>query len=155
MPFLYVCILYASLMGSLMYSAFKMKHYLWGVFKPKEVERKQCAAQPQPDQTTGAIAFAANATATGVATDAASSIPTEDAPTVPANHGRTDLSRTGAPPGRMLAFVVKETPRLEQLIREMQREGVLVMKGEIMSTESWPDNLSTVVQPQQGQPSKT
>ncbi|RCV10949.1 hypothetical protein SETIT_2G149000v2 [Setaria italica] len=121
------------------YKTFQMKHYLWGVFKPKEVDGKHCAAQHQPDHTTGATAFAANSTATGIATDAAS-IPTEDAPTAPANHGRTDSSSMGAPPGRMLAFVVKQTPRLEQLIREMQREGALVMQGEMMSTGSWPGN---------------
>jgi len=90
----------------------------------------------------------------GVATDV--SIPTEDAtnaPTVPAaDHGRMDSS-IGAPPGRMIAFVVKETPRLEQLIREMQREGTLVMHGEMMSTGSGPGNIATVTQ--SGQPSKT
>jgi hypothetical protein len=165
----YTCIFNPLLMGcSLICVAFQMKHYLWGVFKPKEVEGKQVAALHQPDCSTGATAFAANDTATGIATDAACmpqgafgvatdvSIPTEDAtnaPTVPAaDHGQMDSS-IGAPPGRMIAFVVKETPRLEQLIREMQREGTLVMHGEMMSTGSGPGNIATVTQ--SGQPSKT
>ncbi|KAF8751037.1 hypothetical protein HU200_012270 [Digitaria exilis] len=157
------------------YQTFQMKHYLWGVFKPREVE-----ALHQPDCTSGATAFAANATSTGIATDAAAprphgaafaanapspktatsaavripsgatgvatdvaSIPngdTTDAPTGP------NSSSMGAPPGRMLAFIVKQTPRLEELIREMQREGALVMQGEIMSTGSWPGKFATVTQ---------
>ena len=71
-------------------AAFQMKHYLWGVFKPRKVEGKQDAALHHPDCTTGATAFTANDTATGIATDAACmpqgafgvatvSIPTEDA----------------------------------------------------------------------------
>ncbi|PAN11529.1 hypothetical protein PAHAL_2G171900 [Panicum hallii] len=150
------------------YQAFQMKHYLWGVFRPREVAGKQVAALHQPDRTTEATAFAAHDTATRIATDAACmppvdfgvatvSIPTEDAtnaPNVPAaNHGQMDSSSMGAPPGRIIAFVVKETPRLEQLIREMQREGALVIQGEMMSTGSWPGNIATVTQ--RGQPSKT
>nr|CAB3452978.1 unnamed protein product [Digitaria exilis] len=155
--------------------AFQMKHYLWGVFEPREVE-----ALHQPDCTSGATAFAANATSTGIATDAAAPIPhgaafaanapspktatsaavripsgatgvatdvasipngdATDAPTGP------DSSSMGAPPGRMLAFIVKQTPRLEELIREMQLEGTLVMQGEIMSTGSWPGKFATVTQ---------
>ncbi|CAL5080575.1 unnamed protein product [Urochloa decumbens] len=130
------------------YQTFQMKHYLWGIFKPKEAEGKQgvhtgfatddARIPPEP---------------TGIATDAAS-IHTEDAindPIVPANHGQTDSSM-GAPPSRMLAFVVKQTPRLEQLIREMQQEGALIMQGE-MSTGSWEGNIASVMQ--SGQPSKT
>ena len=52
-----------------------MKHYLWGVFKPRKVGGKNGAVVHHPD---GATAFVANATgtvslgATGVATDASS-----------------------------------------------------------------------------------
>jgi hypothetical protein len=147
---LYTCIFNALLMG--ICAAFQMKHYLWGVFKPRKVEGKQDAALHHPDCTTGATAFTANDTATGIATDAAC-MPQGAfgvAPFVPsANHGQMDSSIMGAPPGRMIAFVVKETPRIEQLIREMQREGVLVMQGEMMST---PGSIPTVTQ--RGQPSK-
>ncbi|CAN6223973.1 unnamed protein product [Urochloa humidicola] len=125
------------------YQTFQMKYYLWGVFKRREVEVEQGGAQNQLDRTAGITLDSARipSKATGVATDAAS-IPIEAAPTVPAaNHGETDSSNMEAPPGRMLAFVVKQTPRLEQLIQEMQREGVLVMQGEMMSTGSWPGNI--------------
>ncbi|CAN6181758.1 unnamed protein product [Urochloa humidicola] len=154
-------LMFPSILLPKRYQTFQMKHYLWGIFKPKEVEGKQGVAQHQPDHTTGASAFVANATATGFATDDApitpgptgaatnaASILSADAtniPIVPANHGRTDSSM-GAPPSRMLAFVVKQTPRLEQLIREMQREGTLVMQGEMTSTGSWQDNIASVMQ---------
>ncbi|CAN6210324.1 unnamed protein product [Urochloa humidicola] len=129
------------------YQTFQMKYYMWGVFKRREVEVEQGRAQHQPDHTAGATAFVANAittgitydaaripSATGIATDAAS-IPTKAAPAVPAaNHGQTDSSNMEAAPGRMLAFVVKQTPRLEQLIQEMQREGALVMQGEMITS---------------------
>ncbi|KAF8663603.1 hypothetical protein HU200_055325 [Digitaria exilis] len=122
------------------YQTFQMKHYLWGVFEPREVE-----ALHQPDCTSGATAFAANATSTGIATDAAAPIPHGAAFAANAP-SRPDSSSMGAPPGRMLAFIVKQTPRLEELIREMQLEGTLVMQGEIMSTGSWPGKFATVTQ---------
>ncbi|CAN6217173.1 unnamed protein product [Urochloa humidicola] len=136
------------------YQTFQMKYYLWGVFKPREVEVEQGGAQNQLDRTAGITLDAARISpeATGVATDAAT-ISTEAAPTVPAaNHGETDSSNIEAPPGRMLAFIVKQTPRLEQFIQEMQREGALVLQGEMMSTGSWPGNIATVMQ--RGQLSK-
>ncbi|CAN6195426.1 unnamed protein product [Urochloa humidicola] len=136
------------------YQTFQMKYYLWCVFKPREVEVEQGGAQNQLDRTAGITLDAARIPpeATGVATDAAT-ISSEAAPTVPAaNHGETDSSNIEAPPGRMLAFIVKQTPRLEQFIQEMQREGALVMQGEMMSTGSWPGNIATVMQ--RGQLSK-
>ncbi|CAN6204015.1 unnamed protein product [Urochloa humidicola] len=147
------------------YQTFQMRHYMWGIFKPKEVEKKH-GVQHQPDHTT--TVFAANATAAGFATDDAripprptvvatdaSSIPIEDVTNVPivaANNGHTDSSM-GAPPSRMLAFVVKQTPRLEELIREMQLEGALLMQGEMMSTGYWQGNIASMME--RGQPSKT
>ncbi|CAL5080663.1 unnamed protein product [Urochloa decumbens] len=148
------------------YQTFEMKYYMWGVFKSRKVDVEQDGAQHQPDYTAGATGFAANATTTGITLDAAripsggigvatdaASIPTRDAPTATAaNHGHIDSSNMEARPGKMLAFIVKHTPRLEQLIQEMQREGVLVMQGEMMSTGSWLGNMATTMQ--HGQPSK-
>ncbi|KAF8667261.1 hypothetical protein HU200_052929 [Digitaria exilis] len=123
------------------FQTFQMKHYLWGVFKAREVEGKD----DEPDHTTEATTFAANATTTAISTDAAHapSIPNDDATNAPTEPNSSSI---GATPSRMLAFVVKQTPRLEQLIREMQREGALVMQGEMINTiGSWP-GLATMTQ---------
>nr|CAB3486881.1 unnamed protein product [Digitaria exilis] len=134
------------------FQTFQMKHYLWGVFKAREVEGKD----DEPDHTTEATTFAANATTTAISSDAAhvacgSTRAVTDAPSIPnddATNAPTEpnSSSIGATPSRMLAFVVKQTPRLEQLIREMQREGALVMQGEMINTiGSWP-GLATMTQ---------
>jgi hypothetical protein len=57
----------------------------------------------------------AEAEAAPVATDAAAS---------PANHGQIDPTCMGLPVGRLMGFVMRQTPKLEQLIQEMKREGV-------------------------------
>ena len=133
-----------------MCAAFQMKNYLWGAFKPRKVGGKNGAVVHHPD---GASAFVANATgtvslgATGVATDA-SSILVEDA-TVHENNGQIGSSNMGAPSGKIVAFVVRQTPRLEQLIREIQREGSLIMQGEMMSATPWLGNMATAAQLEQ------
>ncbi|CAL4911486.1 unnamed protein product [Urochloa decumbens] len=78
------------------------------------------------------------AEATPVATDAAAS---------PANHGQIDPSM-GLPQGKVMGFVVRQTPKLEQLIREMKREGALIfaMECESLGAGSWPGNIPTAVQ---------
>ncbi|CAL4904100.1 unnamed protein product [Urochloa decumbens] len=78
------------------------------------------------------------AEATPVATDAAAS---------PANHGQIDPSM-GLPLGKLMGFVVRQTPKLEQLIREMKREGALIfaMEGESLGAGSWPGSIPAAVQ---------
>ncbi|XP_062224992.1 protein PARALOG OF AIPP2-like [Phragmites australis] len=140
------------------YQTFQTKHYLWGVFKPLEVEGKQGDESRHKERTAEATAVVANATtsvpaeAPAVATNApavhteAPAIPTK-AHTVPANHGLMDSSM-GAPPGRVVSFVVRQTPRVEQLIQEMEREGALVvaMQGEMISAGSWAGNVAAAMQ---------
>ncbi|WVZ60425.1 hypothetical protein U9M48_010447 [Paspalum notatum var. saurae] len=123
-----------------------MNHYLWGVFKPREVEAKQGAALHDPDHTTGATTFASDAISTvppgsAVAATVSASIPTEHtteagAVVASATHGQDGSSGLGAPAGRMVAIVVRQTPRLEPLIREICKDGALVMHGEITN---WQD----------------
>uniref|UniRef100_A0A0A9B879 Uncharacterized protein n=1 Tax=Arundo donax TaxID=35708 RepID=A0A0A9B879_ARUDO len=48
----------------------------------------------------------------------------------------------------MVSFVVRQTPRVEQLIQEMEREGALVvaMRGDMIGVESCPGNMATAKQ---------
>ena len=55
----------------------------------------------------------AEAEAAPVATNAATS---------PANHGQIDPTCMGLPAGRLMGFVARRTPKLEQLVQEMKRE---------------------------------
>ncbi|XP_073360146.1 uncharacterized protein [Aegilops tauschii subsp. strangulata] len=59
--------------------------------------------------------------------------PTAAAATMSANHCQ-DHSNMAAPTGALFGFVVQRTPRLEQLIQEMQREGAVMvaMQGQMI-----------------------
>jgi hypothetical protein len=89
---------------------------------------------------------AAVGTDPAIVTTEAATIPTEanendtNAATIPGHHGRSD-SIVGVPPGKFFCFVAGQTPKLEQLIQEMQREGslVLAIRGEPIGGGLWPD----------------
>jgi hypothetical protein len=51
-----------------------------------------------------------------------------------ANHSRIDLSM-GTEPSKVVTFVARQTPRVEQLIQEMKLEGALIvsMQGEMIA----------------------
>ena len=59
--------------------------------------------------------------------------PTAAAATMSANHCQ-DHPNMAAPTGALFGFVVQRTPRLEQLIQEMQREGAVMvaMQGQMI-----------------------
>uniref|UniRef100_A0A0D9XX44 AIPP2-like SPOC-like domain-containing protein n=1 Tax=Leersia perrieri TaxID=77586 RepID=A0A0D9XX44_9ORYZ len=48
------------------------------------------------------------------------------AATAPANHQQMD-SNLGIPPGRMFAFVAQPTPRFQEIMQELEREGALIV----------------------------
>ncbi|KAK3129331.1 hypothetical protein QOZ80_6BG0477860 [Eleusine coracana subsp. coracana] len=99
------------------YQTFQSKHYLWGVFRPRVAEGKHGDESQHVDNTAEP---ATNAT-TSVPNDATvAALPTE------ANQGRTDSS-IGAFPGKVVSFVVRQTPSVEQLIKQMEREGALIV----------------------------
>lgn len=77
--------------------------------------------------------------ATHVATDAAA---------LPASHGQNSPSMGHQPAGRLMGFVVRQTPKLDQIIREIEREGALVfaMQGEMIGAGSWACNMATATQ---------
>jgi hypothetical protein len=89
---------------------------------------------------------AAVGTDPAIVTTEAATIPTEanendtNAATIPGHHGRSD-SIVGVPPGKFFCFVAGQTPKLEQLIQEMQREGslVLAIRGEPIGGGLWPE----------------
>jgi len=113
------------------------------------------AVAPNPPTiTTEAAALPTNAAtipaeATENDTNAAT-IPAEatendtNAATIPGNQGRSS-SMVGDPPGRFFCFVAGQTPKLEQLIQEMQREGSLVVaiRGEEIGGGLWPSNIAS------------
>jgi len=136
-------------------------------FQPEALEERQLghtlrhtlhSAEPTAVATNSA---AVTTEAAAVATDAATgpaeatendanaaTIPAEatekdtNAATIPENHGRSD-SIVGVTPGRFFCFVAEQTPKLEQLIQEMQREGslVLAIRGEPIGGGLWPGNI--------------
>ncbi|CAD6267083.1 unnamed protein product [Miscanthus lutarioriparius] len=198
------------------YKTFQRKHYLWGVFRPRqdqcatvaepvhdtvwcaqEKEKEEQHASNQQDEVqevhwkspaksmqqaaatrapeerqlgdalrhtlhrAEATAIATNPAAvtieaTAVATDPAAvtteaaTIPTEanendtNAATIPGNHVQSD-SIVGVPSGRFFCFVAGQTPKLEQLIQEMKREGslVLAIRGETIGGGLWPGNIAS------------
>ena len=77
------------------------------------------AVATNPAAVTEAAALATNA-ATGPAEATENGT---NAATMPGNHGRSD-SIVGVPSGRFFYFVAGQTPKLEQLIQEMQCEKV-------------------------------
>ncbi|CAL5098182.1 unnamed protein product [Urochloa decumbens] len=93
------------------------------------------------------MAFDINVPEEGTQKEAEATLVATDAAASPANHGLIDPSM-GLPLGKLMGFVVRQTPKLEQLIREMKREGALVfaMEGESLGAGSWPGNIPTAVQ---------
>ncbi|RLM99217.1 hypothetical protein C2845_PM06G14350 [Panicum miliaceum] len=170
---------------------FQRKHYLWGVFKPREdkgvvaeplsaigrfaheveKEKQQHVLDQQdemilkmstmnhlPAKDTQVEAshvkgppnmgFDLKAPNEGTKAEAEAAPVATDAAASPANHGQIDPTCMGLPVGRLMGFVVRQTPKLEQLIQEMKREGVLVfaMEGDSLGAGSWPGNMATAVQ---------
>ena len=64
----------------------------------------------------------------------------------PASYGQINPSM-GHTPGRLTGFVVRKTPKLDQIIREIKREGALVfaMQGEMVGA-GWAGSKATVPQ---------
>ncbi|TVU21096.1 hypothetical protein EJB05_30710, partial [Eragrostis curvula] len=67
-----------------------------------------------------------------------------DGGTLPANHGEIDRSR-GLLSGSIFGFVAGHTSRLLQLIRELEREGgvVIAMHGETIGPGPWQRNITS------------
>jgi len=122
-------------------------------FQPEALEERQLgdalhhtlhsaeatAVATNPAAVTEAAALATNA-ATGPAEATENGT---NAATMPGNHGRSD-SIVGVPSGRFFYFVAGQTPKLEQLIQEMQCEGSLVIaiRGEAIGAGLWPGNIA-------------
>ncbi|CAN6330615.1 unnamed protein product [Urochloa humidicola] len=99
---------------------------------------------------------------TAVATDAATTVanaatgPSEatssatNTASCPTNHGPTNPSMEALPgSSNVFGIVVRQTPdldqKVEQFIKEMKRDGVLVavMQGEAIGAGQWPSNITT------------
>ncbi|CAD6267052.1 unnamed protein product [Miscanthus lutarioriparius] len=65
----------------------------------------------------------------------------------PASHGQINPSM-GHTPGRLMGFVVRKTPKLDRIIREIEHEGALVfaMQGEMVGAGSWAVSKATATQ---------
>ncbi|KAL6598049.1 hypothetical protein ACP70R_046470 [Stipagrostis hirtigluma subsp. patula] len=141
------------------YQMFQGKHYLWGLFKPREVngvaktgpekspeEGKQGVDQGHPSRdtkrTAEATAFGTNAAP--MPTEATATATASDAPTEPPNH-RQSASSIGVSSSRMIAFIARQTPRVNQLIQEIKQEGALLVavRGEMIDAGSLAGNIST------------
>ncbi|KQK03971.2 uncharacterized protein LOC112270935 [Brachypodium distachyon] len=99
-----------------------------GLEAPEEAERQVKEKEQTPST--------ARPNAPRPAEGAARSAPTPTMPTaVPANNGQI-ISSFGVPTGALFGFISGQTPRLEQLIKEMRSEGALViaMRGEIIGS---------------------
>ena len=70
-----------------------------------------------------------------------------DAAAFPASHGQINPSM-GHTPGRLMGFVVRKTPKLDRIIREIEHEGALVfaMQGEMVGAGSWAASKGTATQ---------
>ncbi|CAD6270468.1 unnamed protein product [Miscanthus lutarioriparius] len=70
-----------------------------------------------------------------------------DAAAFPASHGQINPSM-GHTPGRLMGFVVRKTPKLDRIIREIEQEGALVfaMQGEMVGAGSWAASKGTATQ---------
>jgi len=123
-------------------------------FQPEAPEERQLgdalrhtlhSAEPTAVATnSAAVTTEAAAVATNAATGPAEATEKDtNAATIPKNHGRSD-SIVRVPPGRFFCFVAEQTPKLEQLIQEMQREGslVLAIRGEPIGGGLWPGNIA-------------
>jgi len=176
---------------SLICAAFQRKHYLWGVFKPREdkgvvaeppsaighfahevgKEKQQHILDQQDEMIlkmstmnhlpakdtqfeasrvkgTPNMGFDLKAPNEGTHAEAEAAPVATDAAASPANHGQIDPTCMGLPMERLMGFVARRTPKLEQLVQEMKREGVLVfaMEGDSLGAGSWPGNMATAMQ---------
>jgi len=70
-----------------------------------------------------------------------------DAAAFPASHGQINPSM-GHTPGRLMGFVVRKTPKLDRIIREIEQEGALVfaMQGGMVGAGSWAASKGTATQ---------
>ncbi|PUZ63044.1 hypothetical protein GQ55_3G036300 [Panicum hallii var. hallii] len=164
---LHYCLARGFLLSQCCCPAFQRKHYLWGVFKPREdkggvaeplsaigrfaheveKEKQQHVLDQQdemilkmstmnhlPAKDTQVEAshvkgppnmgFDLKAPNEGTQAEAEAAPVATDAAASPANHGQIDPTCMGLPVGRLMGFVMRQTPKLEQLIQEMKREGV-------------------------------
>ncbi|XP_006664358.1 uncharacterized protein LOC102707638 [Oryza brachyantha] len=104
-------LIFPSIILPKQYQTFKGKHYLWGVFRPKK-DPEGANTQDKVNQESTSAQGSSNASAAAAAA------------TIPANL-QWISSSSGIPTGMMFAFVPQPSPRIEQLIQEMQREGVV------------------------------
>ncbi|XP_066353927.1 protein PARALOG OF AIPP2-like [Miscanthus floridulus] len=70
-----------------------------------------------------------------------------DAAAFPASHGQINPIM-GHTPGRLMGFVVRKTPKLDRIIRDIEQEGALVfaMQGEMVGAGSWATSKGTATQ---------
>ena len=87
------------------------------------MEQEQSSVQPNAPAPVEGVARATSAPTVLAATSA--------------SHGQTHSS-LGAPTGALFGFVAQLTPRFEQLIQEMQREGAVMVavRGEMKASSS-------------------
>ncbi|XP_048539552.1 uncharacterized protein LOC125518744 [Triticum urartu] len=143
------------------HQTFQGKPYLWAVFKRRIVEEEQhgkgrCAQEKGKQQASHfSVGEGLNMEAGLEASEEpemqgmeqeqnpklagpnapspTTEAPTAAAATMSANHCQ-DHPNMAAPTGALYGFVVQRTPRLEQLIQEMQREGAVMvaMQGQMI-----------------------
>ncbi|XBI39213.1 hypothetical protein VPH35_124042 [Triticum aestivum] len=143
------------------HQTFQGKPYLWAVFKRRIVEEEQhgkgrCAQEKGKQQASHfSVGEGLNMEAGLEASEEpemqgmeqeqnpklagpnapspTTEAPTAAAATMSANHCQ-DHPNMAAPTGALFGFVVQRTPRLEQLIQEMQREGAVMvaMQGQMI-----------------------
>jgi hypothetical protein len=70
-----------------------------------------------------------------------------DAAAFPASHGEINPSM-GHTLSRLMGFVIRKTPKLDRIIREIEQEGALVfaMQGEMVGAGSWTVSKATATQ---------
>jgi len=66
----------------------------------------------------------------------------------PASHEQINRSMGHTTPGRLMGFVVRKTPKLDRIIREIEQEGALVfaMQGGMVGAGSWAASKGTATQ---------
>ncbi|XP_044958955.1 uncharacterized protein LOC123410132 [Hordeum vulgare subsp. vulgare] len=100
-----------------------------GLEASEEVEIEDMEQEQNPTTASPATSPTASPNAPSPTTSA----PTMAAAKMSASHGQ-DHSNMAAPTGALFGFVIQRTPRLEQLIQEMQREGAVMvaMQGQMI-----------------------
>lgn len=96
------------------------------------VSTRACTA----DATTVANAATVPSEATLFATNTVS---------LPANHGPNNPSMEAGPcSSSVLVIVVRQNPKVQQIVQEMERDGILVavMEGGAIGAGQWPSNMS-------------